>query len=129
MLKANGKYKLSNNNINLINYVSDTKKLINIYDRNNITILPSYTEGSPNVVNESLSRKRPVIIFEDIDYIIKDKKGIFVSKRDPKSFSETAKNIIDNYGDIQKEMEKNVLPTKKNMIKQISDIIESEVFN
>ena len=123
------KYKLSNNNINLINYVSDTKKLINIYDRNNITILPSYTEGSPNVVNESLSRKRPVIIFEDIDYIIKDKKGIFASKRDPKSFSETAKNIIDNYGDIQKEMEKNVLPTKKNMIKQISDIIESEVFN
>ena len=123
------KYKLSNNNINLINYVSDTKKLINIYDRNNITILPSYTEGSPNVVNESLSRKRPVIIFEDIDYIIKDKKGIFVSKRDPKSFSETAKNIIENYGDIQKEMEKNVLPTKKNMIKQISDIIESEVFN
>ncbi len=123
------KYKLSNNNINLINYVFDTKKLINIYDRNNITILPSYTEGSPNVVNESLSRKRPVIIFEDIDYIIKDKKGIFVSKRDPKSFSETAKNIIDNYGDIQKEMEKNVLPTKKNMIKQISDIIESEVFN
>ena len=123
------KYKLSNNNINLINYVSDTKKLINIYDRNNITILPSYTEGSPNVVNESLSRKRPVIIFEDIDYIIKDKKGIFVSKRDPKSFSETAKNIIDNYGDIQKEMEKNVLPTKKNMIKKISDIIESEVFN
>ena len=123
------KYKLSNNNINLIDYVSDTKKLINIYDRNNITILPSYTEGSPNVVNESLSRKRPVIIFEEIDYIIKDKKGIFVSKRDPKSFSETAKNIIDNYGDIQKEMEKNVLPTKKNMIKQISDIIESEVFN
>ena len=123
------KYKLSNNNINLINYVSDTKKLINIYDRNNITILPSYTEGSPNVVNESLSRKSPVIIFEDIDYIIKDKKGIFVSKRDPKSFSETAKNIIDNYGDIQKEMEKNVLPTKKNMIKQFSDIIESEVFN
>ena len=123
------KYKIFNNNINLINYVSDTKKLINIYDRNNITILPSYTEGSPNVVNESLSRKRPVIIFEDIDYIIKDKKGIFVSKRDPKSFAETAKNIIVNYRDIQKEMEKNVLPTKKNMIKQISDIIESEIFN
>ena len=123
------KYKLSNKKINLINYVSDTKELINIYDKNNITILPSYTEGSPNVVNESLSRKRPVIIFEDIDYIIKDKKGIFVSKRDPKSFLDTAKKIIKNYGDIQKEMEKNALPTKKNMIKQISDIIKSEVFN
>ncbi|MDC0232285.1 glycosyltransferase, partial [Pelagibacteraceae bacterium] len=123
------KNKLTNNNINLINYVSDTKKLIDIYDKNNITILPSYTEGSPNVVNESLSRKRPVIIFEDIDYIVKDKKGIFVSKRNPKSFFETAKNIIENYENIQKEMEKNVLPTKKNMIKQISDIIEGEVFN
>ena len=122
------KNKISNNKIKLIDYVSDTKKLINIYDTNNITILPSYTEASPNVLNESLSRKRPVIIFEDIQYIIKDKKGIFVSKRDPKSFSETAKNIIKNYKDIQEEMKKNVLPTKKSMIKQISDIIESENF-
>ena len=122
------KHKISDNNINLINYVSSTKELINIYDRNNITILPSYTEGSPNVVHESLSRKRPVIIFEDIDYIIKDKKGIFVSKRDPQSFLQTAKNIIENYKHIQKEMEKNVLPTKNNMVKQISDIIESEIF-
>ena len=28
------KYKISNNNINLIDYVSDTRKLINIYFRN-----------------------------------------------------------------------------------------------
>jgi len=122
------KNKISDSKINLINYVSENKKLINIYDTSNITILPSYTEASPNVVNESLARKRPVIIFEDINYIIKDKKGIFVAKRDPKSFSETAKNIIKNYMDIQEEMKKNVLPTKKNMIKQIYEIIESEFF-
>ena len=35
-------------------------------------------------------------------------------------------NVSKNYGDIQKEMEKNVLPTKKNMIKQISDIINNQ---
>ena len=41
-------------------------------------ILPSFTEAHPYVVDESLARKRPVIIFEDIAYIVKDKKGIFV---------------------------------------------------
>ena len=100
--------------------------LINIYDKHNITVLPSFTEATPYVVDESLARKRPVIIFEDIEYIIRDKKGIFVSKRDLNSFSETANYIMENYKEIQKKMEKNVLPTKKGMIKQISDIIKFE---
>ena len=121
--------KIIQKDVKFLGYIADQKKLINAYDEHNIMILPSFTEATPYVVDESLSRKRPVIIFEDIDYIIKDKKGIFVSKIDQKSFAETAKNIIVNYRDIQKEMEKNVLPTKKNMIKQISDIIESEIFN
>ena len=108
---------------NLINYVFDTKKLINIYDRNNITILPSYTEATPYVVDESLSRKRPVIIFEDINYIVRNKKGIFISKRDLNSLEETAEYIMKNYKEIQKKMEENSLPTKESMIKQISDII------
>ena len=42
------------------------------------------------------------------------------------SFLETTKYIMDNYLKIQREMEKNVLPTKKSMIKQISDIIKLE---
>ena len=119
-------HNIFNNNINFLGYVADTKSLINIYDKHNITVLPSFTEATPYVVDESLSRKRPVIIFEDIEYIIRKKKGIFVSKRNINSFTETAKYIIDNYKEIQKNMEKNVLPTKKNMIKQISDIIKFE---
>ena len=91
-------------------------------------VLPSFTEATPYVVDEALSRKRPVIIFEDIAYIVRDKKGIFVSKRDVNSFSETTKYILDNYLEIQKKMEKNVLPTKRDMIKQISDIIKLENF-
>ena len=87
-------------------------------------VLPSFTEATPYVVDEALSRKRPVIIFEDIDYIIRDKKGIFVSKRDLNSFSEITKHIMDNYQEILKKIEKNELPTKKRMIKQISDIIK-----
>ena len=113
-----------NNNIKLLGYIADAQSLINIYDNHNIMVLPSFTEATPYVVDEALSRKRPVIIFEDIDYIVRDKKGIFVSKRDLNSFSETTKHIMDNYQGIQKKIEKNELPTKKRMIKQISDIIK-----
>ena len=113
-----------NNNIKLLGYIADAQSLINIYDNHNIMVLPSFTEATPYVVDEALSRKRPVIIFENIDYIVRDKKGIFVSKRDLNSFSETTKHIMDNYQEIQKKIEKNELPTKKRMIKQISDIIK-----
>ena len=116
----------SNKNITLLGYVADSQSLINIYDKHNIMVLPSFTEASPYVVDEALSRKRPVIIFEDIAYIVRNKIGIFVSKRDVNSFSETTKYILDNYLEIQKKMEKNVLPTKRDMIKQISDIIKFE---
>ena len=116
----------SNKNIKPLGYVADQQSLINIYDKHNIMILPSFTEATPYVVDEALSRKRPVIIFEDISYIAKDKKGIFISKRNINSFLETTKYIMDNYLEIQKKMEKNDLPTKKTMIKQISDIIKLE---
>ena len=119
-------YNIYNKNINFHGYVADPKSLINIYDEHNITVLPSFTEATPYVVDESLARKRPVIIFEDIDYIIRNKKGIFVSKREINSFTEKAKYIMNNYKEIQKNMEQNVLPTKKSMIKQISDIIKIE---
>ena len=49
-----------------------------------------------------------------------------LSKREINSFTEKAKYIMNNYKEIQKNMEQNVLPTKKSMIKQISDIIKIE---
>ena len=119
-------YHILNKSIKLFGYIADPQSLIDIYDEHNIMILPSYTEGTPYVVDESLSRKRPVIIFEDIDYIVRGKKGIFVTKRDIDSFLKTSKYIMENYLEIQKNMEKNILPTKKDMIKQISDIIKLE---
>jgi glycosyltransferase involved in cell wall biosynthesis len=119
-------HNITNNKIKFFGYIADQKSLINIYDKHNIMVLPSFTEATPYVVDESLSRKRPVIIFEEIDYIVRDKKGIFVSKRDLNSFLGTTKYIMNNYKEIQKNMEKNELPTKKSMIKQISDIIKKE---
>ena len=112
------------NNIKFPGYISNRQHLIDTYDNHNILILPSYTEGQPYVVDESLIRRRPVLIFEDIAHIIKDRKGIFVSKRDPKSFIETTKFIMTNYMKIQKDIEKNNFPLEKDMFKQISDIIK-----
>jgi glycosyltransferase involved in cell wall biosynthesis len=119
------KLEASKKKISMLGYISETQSLINAYDNCNIMILPSFTEAHPYVVDESLSRKRPVIIFEDIAYVKREKKGIFIAKRDIISFTKTAKYIIENYDLIQKEMEKNILPTKKNMLKNISNIITS----
>ena len=110
-------------NIKFPGYISDRKKLIDAYDSHNILILPSYTEGQPYVVDEALARRRPVLIFEDISHIIKGRKGIFVSKRDVRSFSEMSKYVIDNYEKIQEDIGKNEFPLEKNMFKQISEII------
>ena len=110
-------------NIKFPGYISDRQELINTYDFHNILILPSYTEGQPYVVDEALARRRPVLIFEDISHIIKGRKGIFVSKRDIRSFSEISKYIIENYKKIQADIGNNKFPLEKNMFKQISDVI------
>jgi len=103
--------------------VSSRKKMIEIYDEHNIFILPSFTEGQPCVVDESLARKRPVLIFEDIRHIIKDRKGIFVSQRNLDSFTEITKYIMQNYEQIQSEIKKNKVTLEKDMFKEIAAII------
>jgi len=115
--------KFSNSNVKILGYISEQQSLIDVYDKHNITVLPSFTEGQPYVVDESLARKRPVIIFDDIEYIVKGRRGIFVSKRNINSFLATTKYIMQNYEQIQKNIEKNKFSSKDDMIKQISDII------
>ena len=59
--------------------LNSLKKVINAYDLCNIFILPSYTEGSPKVILESLARQRPIIIFEEIKHVQKiSKEYLFV---------------------------------------------------
>ena len=110
-------------NINFPGYISNRKALIEFYDNHNILILPSYTEGQPYVIDESLARRRPVIIFEDIKHVIKGRKGIFVSERNVESLTRTINFIMNNYYDIQKEIEQNKFPLEKDMFKQIANII------
>lgn len=115
--------KYENKKINYIGHGYNAPSLIKIYDNHNIFILPSFTEAHPKVIDESLARLRPVIIFEEIKHVIQNKKGIFVSKRNIMSLTNTINFIIENYDKIQQEMSKNKLPTKQDFIKHMNDIL------
>ena len=86
-------------------------------------ILPSYTEGYPMVILESLARRRPVIVFKEIEHVVEDRKGIFVTNRDPQSLIQKINYIIDNYHSIQESMKSNRLPDNESFIKQLKVIL------
>ena len=116
-------YSINQSNVSIHLNQTNKNKLIKFYDDHNIFILPSYTEGHPMVLLEALARRRPVIIFEDIEHVIGKKKGIFVSKRNFSNLLGTLNNIKKNYKKIQKEMIKNKLPTNKEFIDKFTQTI------
>ncbi len=112
-------------NIKFLKIVNNQTELINIFDEHKIFILPSFTEGQPMALLESLSRLRPVIIFKEIDHVIQSRAGIFISERNYESLNKTIKHIEDNYENIQEMMKKNKLPTFDNFIESLSLIIKN----
>jgi len=112
--------------INVISFSNYNDSIIKFYDSHNIFILPSFTEGHPQVLDEALARHRPVIIFQEIEHVIRDRKGVFVCGRDASSLSDKINYILKNYKIIQDEIKKNFLPTKENFIKEIKKIIFEE---
>ena len=69
-----------NKNIKIIKQIKDNKKLKKIYDTHQIFVLPSYTEGYPQVILESFSRKKPVIVFKEIEFLKNLFKGFIYFK-------------------------------------------------
>jgi glycosyltransferase involved in cell wall biosynthesis len=120
--EKNTSYKINQSNIKIQLTQSNKARLIKYYDDHNIFVLPSFTEGHPMVLLEALARRRPVIIFDDIEHIIGNKKGVFVAKRNYLNFFGTLNHIKKNYKKIQKTMMKNDLPTYKEFIE---DLIKS----
>ena len=114
---------INQSNVKILKIIKDKKELINLYDKNNITILPSYTEGFPMVILESLSRLRPVIIFKEIEHVVENRKGIFISNRDYSSLFEKINHIIINYKSIQESMKLNKLPDNESFINQLKEIL------
>ena len=121
---STGLKKSEDARINYVGYVNDASDLINIYDNHNIFILPSFTEAHPQVLYESLARMRPVIIFEEISHVIQNQEGIFTSKRNAQSLSNTIKFVMDNYANIHKSIKENKLPMKQEFISQMCKILD-----
>lgn len=102
--------------IKFLKIIQDRKKLINYFDKHLIFILPSFTEAYGMVIDEALSRGRPVIIFEEIKNIIGSRKGVFVCKRNHVDLEKLIFFIVENYSKIKKKILKNKLPNKKKYI-------------
>tara|TARA_B110000261_G_scaffold151461_1_gene180046 strand:- start:46 stop:789 length:744 start_codon:yes stop_codon:yes gene_type:complete len=115
--------QITQDNVYVHEVENNEKNLIKFYDDHNIFILPSYTEGHPMALLEALSRLRPVIIFKDIEHVVENKKGIFVTERNSTSLLKQINYIKENYKKIQQEMKKNNLPTKKQFISKLGDLI------
>ena len=116
--------KYYSKNIKFIGPTTSIQKLINLYDSSKIFILPSFIEGFPKVISESLSRLRPVIIFEDIKYVVHGRRGIFVCKRDERSLEKTINHVLKNYKIIQKDIKKNYFYTKNNFMRELKNSIK-----
>ena len=107
-------------------FIIDTQpetSLIEIYDKCNIFILPSFTEGHPQVLDEALSRLRPVIVFEEIDHVKRNRKGVFVCKRNINDLENKIDFILKHYLKIQDEMKTNKLPKKNSFLKELKTIL------
>ena len=114
--KINGKVKV-------INFVSNEKKLIKLYDSSNIIILPSFTEAHPKVIDEALARMRPVIVFDDIKHVINNRYGVFSVERDAKKLIKLIKFIKKNNHSLYSKLKKNNLPQKQKFLEDLNKII------
>ena len=91
-------------NTKIIHFNKQHESMIENYDEYNIFILPSFTESHPQVLDESLSRLRPVIVFPEISHVTRNREGVFIAERNSFSLSKKIKFILENYESIQKKM-------------------------
>jgi glycosyltransferase involved in cell wall biosynthesis len=123
LIGQGNKQKEASNEIKFLEPISAKKNLIEQYDQHDIFILPSYTEGHPQVLIESLARQRPVVVFEEIEHVLQKYEGVFVCKRDHNHLLNLIKFIDENYEEILEKMKKNRYPTKENFFKQLNKIL------
>jgi len=116
-----------NLNIKIFGQESSERKLIKFYDNSDIFILPSYTEAYPQVILESFSRLKPVIIFKEISFLKKMfSKGLFCCDRNSASLEKTIKKIINDYKKIQIKIYKKKLYSLKDFQIQMNNILSKK---
>ena len=118
------KIELSNNRVKFFYFFRNVSNLIRQFDNCHIFVLPSYTEAHPKVIDEALSRIRPVIVFRDIKHVAKDRFGVFVVDRDLNQFIKKINYINKNYKKICKKIYTNILPKKKDFLLNLVSAIK-----
>jgi glycosyltransferase involved in cell wall biosynthesis len=118
------KIELSNNKVKFFYFFRNISSLIRQFDNCHIFVLPSYTEAHPKVIDEALSRIRPVIVFSDIKHVAKDRFGVFVVDRDLNQFIKKINYINKNYKKICKTIYTNILPKKKDFLLNLVSAIK-----
>tara|TARA_B100001093_G_scaffold451039_1_gene458201 strand:- start:784 stop:1824 length:1041 start_codon:yes stop_codon:yes gene_type:complete len=114
-----------NNKIKIFGQVSSTKKLINFLDKSDIFILPSYVEAYPQVILESLSRLKPVLVFNEIKYLKKTFSfGLYNCERSSYHFEKNLKKMINNYKKIQMGILKRQIYSLKNFELTMNNIFK-----
>ena len=77
------------------------------------------------MLDEALARQRPVLVFNEIAHVKRDREGVFVIERNFQSFKNKIDFIIKNYSEIQSKIRSNksVLPTADKFIAELEDIL------
>ena len=73
------------------------------------------------MLDESLARLRPVIIFKEIEHVKRNREGVFVCDRNYKLIENIIIYINNNYENIVFKIKKNNLPTK-NFINELKKL-------
>ncbi len=116
-----------NPNIRIFGQVSSLKRLIEYYNNTDIFILPSYSEAFPQVILESFSRLKPVIVFNEVKFLKNTfSHGLFNCERNTESLEKTIKKIISNYRYIQLDILKKKIHSLKDFQIQMNNIIKKK---
>ncbi len=113
-----------NNNFEVISFENYNDSIIQFYDNHTITILPSFTEAHPQVLDEALARCRPVIVFSEIEHVKRDREGVYICERNTNSLNNSINYINNNYENIINKIRTNKLPTKDEFIQQLKKILD-----
>ncbi|WP_029038375.1 glycosyltransferase family 4 protein [Salinimicrobium xinjiangense] len=88
---------LENNKIEIIPLVGISQdKLVKLYNAADVLLLSSFHEGSPNVIKEAMACNCPIVSTKvgDVNWVMQDTEGCFISSFDPKEYSEKIKAAL-----------------------------------
>lgn len=84
--------------ITLAGYLKGEQQLFSVYQRADVFILPSYSEGFPTVITEAMSVGLPIITTQIrgmADHLTEGENALFVPPRDPALLAATILKLLD----------------------------------